>query len=653
MTHSSSLRFRQVHLDFHTSEHIADIGKDFDPDHFVRRLKDAHVDSITLFSRCHHGWIYHDTKFPYKHPNLDRNLLAEQIAACHKADIRCPIYITVGWDVRAASENPGWIEVDQQGKLDGATPLSAGWNKLCFASPYLDFVQAQTAEVLDMFGDEVDGLFFDIMFVNGVHSSWALAEFDRLNLDAASPKDQKAMRGYLLKVAVEKLSSTVRDRNKTCGLFFNSGHVAPQFKSVIEAHYSHLEVESLPTGGWGYNHFPIAARYSRTLNKQFLGMTGKFGESWGHFNSYKPQAALEYECLLMLALGGRCSIGDQLHPLGELDAKTYELIGSVYQRIEALEPWQQDCKPVADIAVIHTEAYSQEHSRLDHSNVGAYRLLNELKHQFDFIDEDADFGQYKLIILPDIITLSETLNSKLDHYLASGGAAILSGYSGRQEGSTNQSANYLPASIGESILQAPTFLETSHSQEHFVIYAPAYQLTATSNASIVVTAKSPYFNRTYKHFCSHAHAPLDAASPTFPAIVQKGKVIQFAHPVFHEYAEHPALDLKNHVQNAILQLIEDAWIQAELPTTVQAYVLTKHDGVLVHLLHYVPERRGSRLDIVEDRLPVRTFSLSLRGSYREVQIVPSQTLLPIRSSGERTTIDVPDFDGHLALFASF
>ena len=37
----SPLRFRQVHLDFHTSPAIPEIGVDFDPDEFVATLKAA------------------------------------------------------------------------------------------------------------------------------------------------------------------------------------------------------------------------------------------------------------------------------------------------------------------------------------------------------------------------------------------------------------------------------------------------------------------------------------------------------------------------------------------------------------------------------------------------------------------------------------
>ena len=61
-------------------------------------------------------------------------------------------------------------------------------------------------------------------------------------------------------------------------------------------------------------HFPLSQRYARTTGLDCLGMTGKFHTSWGDFQSYKNEAALQFECLQMLALNAKCSIGDQLHP---------------------------------------------------------------------------------------------------------------------------------------------------------------------------------------------------------------------------------------------------------------------------------------------------------------------------------------------------
>ena len=47
--------FRQIHLDFHTSEAIEGVCSEFDAEEFAQTLADAHVNSITLNSCGHHG----------------------------------------------------------------------------------------------------------------------------------------------------------------------------------------------------------------------------------------------------------------------------------------------------------------------------------------------------------------------------------------------------------------------------------------------------------------------------------------------------------------------------------------------------------------------------------------------------------------------
>ena len=98
------MRFRQVHLDFHTSEDIENIGGEFSREQFQACLKMGHVDSITLFSKCHHGWAYHPSHANKIHPNLHFDLLHEQIEAAHELGIKTPVYLSAGFDERIARE---------------------------------------------------------------------------------------------------------------------------------------------------------------------------------------------------------------------------------------------------------------------------------------------------------------------------------------------------------------------------------------------------------------------------------------------------------------------------------------------------------------------------------------------------------------------
>ena len=87
---------RQVHLDFHTSGQIEGIGSRFDKEQFKRCLKKGHVNSITLFAKCHHGWAYFPSEENEMHPWLDFDLLGAQMEACREIGVKTPVYISGG-----------------------------------------------------------------------------------------------------------------------------------------------------------------------------------------------------------------------------------------------------------------------------------------------------------------------------------------------------------------------------------------------------------------------------------------------------------------------------------------------------------------------------------------------------------------------------
>ena len=109
-----------------------------------------------------------------------------------------------------------------------------------------------------------------------------------------------------------------------CTIFYNRGHVGPHNRRNMDA-FTHWELESLPSGHWGYIHFPLTQRYARTLGLPCLSHTGKFHTAWGDFHSFKNQAALEYECFRMLAMGAGPFVGDQLPPDGQIEEHVYKL----------------------------------------------------------------------------------------------------------------------------------------------------------------------------------------------------------------------------------------------------------------------------------------------------------------------------------------
>ena len=128
------LPFRQVHLDFHTSEHMPDVGKKFNKKQWQAALKAGAVNSITVFAKGHHSWSYYPTKAGMKHPTLKKDLLGLQIKACHEIGVRAPIYFTVGWSATDAEEVVRLAPLGEKirGNLGLVYPIVNGpWQELC------------------------------------------------------------------------------------------------------------------------------------------------------------------------------------------------------------------------------------------------------------------------------------------------------------------------------------------------------------------------------------------------------------------------------------------------------------------------------------------------------------------------------------------
>lgn len=649
----TNLRFRQVHLDFHTSEKIVGVGSKFDAAKFAQTLKDAHVNSVTCFSRCHHGMIYHDTKFPNRHPHLECNLLKEQIEACHALDIRVPIYITVGWDEYAFRNFLGCAELSPQGCLS-AGPLEARWHKMCLnlRSPYIKYVEEQTREVLEMF--EVDGFFFDIIFQGQCLCRYCMEGMQQEGLDPACEADRLGYAKQVLDRFKRHFTSVVRSYSKDCTIFYNAGHIYPDWRSVLDT-YTHLELESLPSGGWGYAHFPITIRYARRLGLDCLGMTGKFHTTWGDFSSLKHPEALEYEVFTQIANGARCSVGDQLHPTGELCPETYRLIGSVYGRVEKLEPWLAGAEAVAEVAVLNPEAVGKADARVDSSAAGAYAMLIESHQQFDFVDCESDLSRYRVLILPDKVSLVGTFLAKVRSFVATGGALIASYQSGLSDSGTEFALPEMGIELlGEApfspdfVLALPPINDGTPLVPH-VMYERGLEVRELQGTERLADTYDPYFNRTYEHFCSHQHAPIDRRAER-PAVTRAGSVVYLAHPVFGMYHRFGARFFKQLAMNSLALLLPQPLIRTNAPTTAHITVTRQEpeQRTMVHVLHYIPERRAARLDTIQDRIPLHNVRVALRcdATPSQVYSAPDGAQLSCKWNDGYAEVTLPVVDGY-------
>ena len=161
----------------------------------------------------------------------------------------------------------------------------------------------------------------------------------------------------------------------------------------------------------------------------------------------------------------------------------------------------------------------------------------------------------------------------------------------------------------------------------------------------------PYFNRTPFTYTSHQHAPV-ARILDAPAIVQQGRAIYCAFPLFRAYKLHGNQIYKQVIARLVERLLPTPLVRTGGPSTLEATVLEQRTPAehrwVAHLLHYIPQRRTPALDIVEDVIPLHALPVAVRtpSRPRRVYLAPEQTDLPYEWDGEYARCIVPTLAGH-------
>ena len=671
------LAFRQVHLDFHTSGDIPDVGADFDAQEFVATLQRARVNSVTCFAKCHHGYSYYPTAVGVPHPHLSRDLLGEQVEACKRAGIRVPAYVSVVWDEQAAATHQEWLQIDRQGREVGRGPLDvSGWRWLCLNTPYVDYVAAQTEEVLRRY--DVDGIFFDIIMQTAPGCVCDACR-RRLAEQGADPADDGALAGQSLAIArdfMHRMTGLVHHIRPEASVFYNSrlraGLRLPAGLPPRAALLHPRGDREPPLRGLGLQPLPPLLALLPAPGEGPPGDDRPLPQVLGRLRGPEERGGPAVRVLRHAGQRGQVLRGRPAAPQGTPGgAGLPPDRGRVCRRSRRRSPgaggpsrWPRSgsCWPAGSRAVEPAGRAGQE------SDEGALRILLESGRTFHFLDAESELSDYALLLLPDGVRVGPSLAQKLRDFLAQGGALVLSGESGLDPAGNGFPLREIPLrSLGPSPWATPylrvdpegPLARDVEPMEH-AVYERGWAVElapGASGAEVLAHVVPPYFNRDHLHFSSHAQTP-PAVSPgaplpagASPAAVRAGRVVYLSFPLCRAYRRHGSRVYRTLVRNAIDLLLPQRLVTAGLPSYGQVTVLRQpeaRDRLVVHLLAYPVERRTAQLDMIEDVVPLRDVPLSLRPGFRPSRVyeAPSETPLPFSWEGGQARLTVPLVAGH-------
>uniref|UniRef100_UPI003216D934 hypothetical protein n=1 Tax=uncultured Draconibacterium sp. TaxID=1573823 RepID=UPI003216D934 len=648
---------RQVHLDFHTTEKLENIGEDWNKEEWQHTLKTGHVNSINIFAKGHHGWTYYNTEVGKRHPNLKYDLFGAQLEACHEIGVTAQAYVTVGWNVLDAHEHPEWVSTGKDGKNQFAEmeanakpgePFPWGWPTLSPEGGYLEHLLKHTEEIAKNY--EVDGFWFDIVPVGSInYNEWSKKDMEANGVDWNNEKEAWAHHCKKMHAFFQQTNDVIKKYRPNATIYYNWTTGMNDPRILKEAYYQYntkQDLEDLPTTWAGYDVFPVRAKFYANTGKPIVAMSGKFHSAWGEFGGFKHKNAIWYEAANMFSFGAMANFGDQLHPTGNLEKATYENIGYAYSYIEKIEKYCVNAKQLAKTAVWLN--FTGKDNDLT-------RML--LEHQVNFVVANnlKGWSAVDLLILHSGVRLNEQETKQIQSFVDNGGKLFIIGKGAFEDGKWqfDIGAKYL----GESNYQVDYTLVSDKLnnnlvQSPFLNRIPAIRVEPEEGAEILAKIYEPYFDRTVEHWTSHDNVPYQTTPAIHPAVIRKGNIVWCAHDLETIYAKEGS---QVHCQlffNALDQLLSDPFVKVEMPSCGRMNLLhqPQSNRYVVHLTYGTPLKRG-RAQVIDDLVPLYNVPVSVDfdEKIKKAYTIPGKQPLKMNKVDGKLLVVVPEFKCHTAV----
>ena len=227
------------------------------------------------------------------------------------------------------------------------------------------------------------------------------------------------------------------------------------------------------------------------------------------------------------------------------------------------------------------------------------------------------------------------------------GARLVDGGPRDEQGRLARGRFYQKSDFAEYVVPAGPLAMGLPETEH-VMYARGTHIAATAGGKALMQVYPAYFDRGRGRFCSHRHTP-SAGQAGPPAAVLGAGCLYFSHPLFTQYRRNAPRWCRTLILNGLKLLLPEPLIRHDGPSTLRAAL---HEQAaerrrVLHLLHYIPERRGEQLDTIEEVIPLYGLALSVRAEQapRRIYTVLSGEELPFRYEAGRVNFTLPKLNG--------
>ncbi len=538
------------HFDLHTPGYVR-VNTNPDVASAARALRDAGVEEIITFAKCHFGYAYYPTRVGTPHPGMKGDAFGDFQAACKAEGLKVLAYISFGIDGQAGEQHPDWRQVGPS----GVRGRPGHFISVCPFTPYTDgLMLPQIAEVIERY--HPDGFFFDTMGAMGVCLCEACRKGFREAMGQDIPQDPddplqatygrfRHDRGFAL---IARVGDFIQTRLPGAIVGFNQVGSLP-YPERMPASITRLTLDPSTQGPQSLA-FSLNAAYGSTADRPCDVMPTIFNQGWGDW-SLSPDLLLRQVGAVVWARGARLYVGDRLHPQNRLDRRTQHALSVLRDLHHAMakEMPPESATLVPDVLLVHSPSATQgEDMRFffdgrvrDRLGIisGAHHLFLDSGANATVVGEaflEKRIDRAGLVVLPEVPALAPETEKILRSYVERGGHALIVGRPPRVDG---QPLGWLGLSFEEDPWQDHIYVPSWGDAPEVLVRGDFYR-AALTGAEVICPA-IPAWDARHGHRYGWGIGPACESPSPYPALVcapvGAGKVWTFGTSILSDYAQ--------------------------------------------------------------------------------------------------------------------
>lgn len=661
----------------------------------VLRQPDAenyNVDSVVSYMQKVHANVlvvngggiidYFQNKLPMANINPyigERDLLAEIVNGCHKADIRVIARVDFrGVDKERYELHPDWFARDENGQpiiLNYTTP---GLYAPCYNGYYRN--EHAVAFISQLFEEyNIDGIWHNaVNFHNTCYCTRCQqlyhSEYQKeIPVNTSPAEEWEEYYRWNEKMAnrqLGKMRATVKrygeDKSYSAEVFDmyrveQQKHTGIDLFSVAEYFDFLVTVSFIANNSYPVDYkdiyYPSAViRFLKSIEPDKPPVILFGGNGTEHRYIYDPPTDSRLWLWETAGAGGgfwNCYFNGS-HPANTLDRRNAYLASDAYRYVLDNHSLIHNLLPVTDIAVFYSKATGQFLGDDDFSLPlkGIFRLLEEGHYQYGFVTDrqltPEILKRYKLLIMPNIAVLNEEDAGTIRNWVASGGKLIATFKTSLYDTSGIQREDFLLSDVfgahydgkevstdtdcyqkivtRNAIVKGFEKTMLLHNSGNTLLVNPAKE-------SVVVTGYLPKINN---------QPPENAFPETWdshhPIVVVNdfgdGKAVYFANEIdkLNYLIGHP--DYNDLLENSIRMLLNDQDIlKTNAPASVHVYLNRDKGQPDVYQLSIINTSSVSRRPL-RDLIPVNSIKIEVPFTIKNYEVLSGEEVRVVLDGGD-------------------